>query len=142
VNTGISNELTATDNIYHHTTEKPLDINEKPNESQTTCTNSFLPENMDTLKEDSIIFSSYLPTTEKTPNTKETPNQDNDNHAKHKLYKHTRNTRSPSHQKNTSAESTCTSSPVSPISSTFNMEIPDIPQVKTKLLEKKKQNPI
>jgi hypothetical protein len=78
VNTGTSNEPTATDNFTHHTTGIPLVINEKPNESQTTCTNSPLPENMDILKDDSTIFPTYHTTTEKTPNTKETPYQDND----------------------------------------------------------------
>jgi len=76
-NTGTSNKLSATDNITHHTTGNPLDINEKPNESQTTCTNSFLPENMDILNDDSTILSSYHPTSEITHNIKETPNQDN-----------------------------------------------------------------
>jgi len=96
-NTGTSNKLPATDNITHHTTGNPLNINEKPKESQTTCANLFLPENMDAQNDDPTKLSSYHPTSEITPNIMETPNQDNDTNAKYKLHKHIGTTRSPSH---------------------------------------------
>lgn len=138
-NTGTSNKLTATDNITHHTTVKPLDINEKPNESQTTCTNSFLPENMDTLNDDSTILSTYHSTSEITPITKETLNQDNDTTMLNINY--TNISEPQDHQvikKRPAPESTCPSSPLSPLSSSFNMETHDIPQEKNKSTKEKK----
>lgn len=134
-NTDPSKKLPATDNITHHITGNPLDINEKPNESQTTCTNSFLPENMDTLNDDSTILSSHHPISVIAPNTKETPNQDYDSTM---LNINFTNILEPQdHQvikKRPAPESTCPSSPLSPLPSPFNLET----QEKNKTKENKK----
>jgi len=133
-NTDSPNKLSATDNITQHITGNPLDINEKPNESQTTCTNSFLPENMDTLNDDSTILSLH-PISVIAPNTKETPNQDNDTTMLNINY--TNILEPQDHQvikKRPAPESTCLSSPLSPLPSSFNMET----QRKNKTQEDKK----
>lgn len=88
---------------------------------------------MDTLKDDSIILSTYHPTTEKTPNTKETSIQDNYTTMLNLNY--TNISESQDHRvinKRPAPESTCPSSPLSAIPSSFNMEIPDTPQEKKK----------
>jgi hypothetical protein len=128
VNTGTSNDPTTTDNITHHTSGKSLDTNEKPNESQTTCTYPPLPENMDIPIDDSTISPTYHTTTEKTPNAKVTPYQDNDTTMLNINY--TNISEPQDHQaikKRPALESTCPLSPLSPISPSFNVETPDIP---------------
>ncbi|KAF0748692.1 putative RNA-directed DNA polymerase from transposon BS [Aphis craccivora] len=105
----------------------------------SSCKTSLYQKYGHPINDDSTILSSYYPSSEITPNIKETPNQVNDTTMLNINY--TNISEPQDHQvikKRPAPKSTCPSSTLSPLPSSFNMETQDIQQGKNKTTKEKK----